>query len=250
MPKQPDPFFIGWEDTPPREPIQRSRRSAWIAVALVSVLAVVVAATQSDFSGKGTWDFTERTFEGLFLAEPYPAVVTKEAVHYLVYEDKRTLSPEEAKPLHLRTVTITGSLIEDPTQPTSMIAVPSVERIEATGGPSADPLATVEWRSVSGIRGEICDSKCALGAMNPGLFKPHRACATVCLQGGIPPVLIVPTAADSSEHYLLVGPDGAPILDVALEYVALPVEMDGAVGQLGDWKILRADTRSIRTLPN
>lgn len=248
MPNSNDPFFVGWEDTPPKEPIRGSSHKAWGYLAFVCVLALAIAATQRDFSGQGAWDFSERTFEGVFLAQPYPAVITKEAVHYIVYEDKRTLNAEEAAPLHLRTVSINGSLIEDPTQPTSMIAVPSVDRIEETGGVNEDPLAAISWTSVSGIRGEICDSKCALGAMNPGIFKPHRACATVCLQGGIPPVLIVPTSETTSEHYLLVGPDGAPIQETAVEYVALPVEMDGEVGQLGQWRILRANPNSIATL--
>jgi hypothetical protein len=39
--------------------------------------------------------------------------------------------------------------------------------------------------------GEIVDSKCYLGVMNPGALIPHRACAIRCISGGIPPVLLV-----------------------------------------------------------
>ena len=40
-------------------------------------------------------------------------------------------------------------------------------------------------------KGEIVDSKCYLGVMNPGNLKAHRACAINCIQGGVPPVLLV-----------------------------------------------------------
>ena len=39
--------------------------------------------------------------------------------------------------------------------------------------------------------GEIVDSKCFLGVMNPGRLTPHRACAIRCISGGVPPVLLV-----------------------------------------------------------
>ena len=43
---------------------------------------------------------------------------------------------------------------------------------------------------VATLRGEIVDSKCYLGAMKPGDQKTHKACATLCIRGGIPPVLV------------------------------------------------------------
>jgi hypothetical protein len=38
--------------------------------------------------------------------------------------------------------------------------------------------------------GEIVDSKCYLGIMNPGETNPHRECAALCIRGGIPPLII------------------------------------------------------------
>jgi hypothetical protein len=38
--------------------------------------------------------------------------------------------------------------------------------------------------------GEIVDSKCYLGIMNPGETNPHRECAALCIGGGIPPLII------------------------------------------------------------
>jgi len=35
--------------------------------------------------------------------------------------------------------------------------------------------------------GEIVDSKCFLGVMNPGQLTTHRACAIRCISGGVRP---------------------------------------------------------------
>ena len=49
----------------------------------------------------------------------------------------------------------------------------------AGGNPSYQPLGAVT------LTGEIVDSKCFLGVMNPGNLKPHKACAIRCISGGI-----------------------------------------------------------------
>ena len=40
------------------------------------------------------------------------------------------------------------------------------------------------------IEGEIVDSKCYFGRMRPGGGRAHRACAQLCIDGGVPPVLV------------------------------------------------------------
>ncbi len=44
-----------------------------------------------------------------------------------------------------------------------------------------------EWLS---LWGEIADSKCFLGVMNPGAGTVHRECAVRCLSGGVPPIFV------------------------------------------------------------
>ena len=51
--------------------------------------------------------------------------------------------------------------------------------------PKRENLGT--WRVV----GEICDGKCVAGVMRPGEGLAHKACASVCVLGGVPPVLVV-----------------------------------------------------------
>ena len=88
---------------------------------------------------------------------------------------------------------------------------------------SAHPGETVEAHGEVTLVGEIVDSKCYYGVMNPGNLKPHRGCAVRCISGGIPPVLLVRSeaAGETSVRYvLLVGPDGAPINEAILDRVA------------------------------
>jgi hypothetical protein len=77
--------------------------------------------------------------------------------------------------------------------------------------------------------GEIVDAKCYYGAMNPGNLKTHRACAIVCIKGGIPPVLLVRRKDDAPLYFFLTDPDGLPVNPDVLDYVAEPVEITGDV---------------------
>jgi hypothetical protein len=102
---------------------------------------------------------------------------------------------------------------------------------------------------VQALRGEIVDSKCFLGAMRPGRGKPHRACATLCIRGGIPPVLRVETANGEYRHFLLTDEDGRAVNDRVLDVVAEPVEITGRVIRTGDMLVLQANPATIRHLP-
>jgi hypothetical protein len=56
------------------------------------------------------------------------------------------------------------------------------------------------------VTGEIVDSKCFLGVMNPGERTVHRDCAIRCLSGGVPPMLAYRDAA-GTHLALLLGAD-------------------------------------------
>jgi len=89
--------------------------------------------------------------------------------------------------------------------------------------------------------GEIVDSKCFLGVMNPGRLAPHRACAIRCISGGVPPVLLVRQKDGPAIYLLLVSADGRPVNRQVLDLVAEPLEITGEVERQGELLILRAD---------
>jgi len=94
--------------------------------------------------------------------------------------------------------------------------------------------------------GEIVDSKCFLGVMNPGQLTPHRACAIRCISGGVPPVLLVRQKDGPAAYLLLVSTDGKPVNKAVLNLVAEPVEITGEVQRQGELLILRADPSTYR----
>ena len=92
------------------------------------------------------------------------------------------------------------------------------------------------------LAGEIVDSKCYLGVMNPGNGKVHRDCAARCLSGGIPPAFVVKDASGVSKTLVL---SNAGRLH---EFVAEPVEISGRLLRSNGMFELRADPGSIRRL--
>ena len=89
------------------------------------------------------------------------------------------------------------------------------------------------------LAGEIVDSKCYLGVMNPGRGKVHRDCAARCLSGGIPPALLTSTG----EIVLLVNHDGKPFAKDALrEFVDEVVVVRGGLIRRGDIKMMQAES--------
>jgi hypothetical protein len=90
--------------------------------------------------------------------------------------------------------------------------------------------------------GEIVDSKCYFGVMNPGQYIPHRACAIRCISGGVPPVLVVRKAGGETTCFLLSDAQGRPLNKQILRLVAEPVRITGLVEQTDALLTLRAES--------
>ena len=94
--------------------------------------------------------------------------------------------------------------------------------------------------------GEICDGKCETGAMRPGNGLAHRACAILCLAGGVPPVFVTAGPVEGSGFLLLAGADGGPIPASLRALTALRVVIDGTLERRGDLLVFRADPDGAR----
>jgi hypothetical protein len=99
------------------------------------------------------------------------------------------------------------------------------------------------------LRGEIVDSKCFLGVMTPGQGKTHRACASLCLRGGLPAALLVDAGDGAMRLVLLVTRTGDPV-DAAAGAAApgAPIEARGELARTRGWWTLRTDPASWRRL--
>lgn len=95
-------------------------------------------------------------------------------------------------------------------------------------------------RVVQTLRGEVMDAKCWLGVMRPGQGKTHRACATLCLIGGIPPLFAVKTPGGYAA-YVLTDRDGGPAGPRWSAWAGLPSEVQGFVERRDGLTWLRAE---------
>jgi len=115
----------------------------------------------------------------------------------------------------------------------------SLKTVSTAAAPSGESNVVNLGRQT--LVGEIVDSKCYLGVMNPGRLAPHRGCAVRCISGGIPPILLVRQEVGPPLYFLLVSNDGRPVNKQVLDMVAEPVQITGEVVQQGELAIFRAD---------
>jgi hypothetical protein len=241
-----DEFYIGWEGKSPPGIATAIRRVVFALLTFAPVLAVGLALAQRTI-GIAFFEWrTTRTFRGILQQKPYPHLLVAQpgggelAAYYLVAPYKFGLKTE----VPAGEVSLRGKLIYRDNQ--TMIEVER-DSIRPLAEPIGEIPDTVEIGRFK-LTGEIVDSKCFLGVMNPGQLTPHRACAVRCISGGIPPVLLVRQFNEPPLYFLLVGLEGQPVNQQVLDMVAVPVEITGVVSRKGNLLILRADPATYRRL--
>lgn len=117
--------------------------------------------------------------------------------------------------------------------------------IESLATPTLRPEPRIESLGRQRLTGEIVDSKCHYGVMNPGRGKVHRACAARCISGGIPPSFLVRGPGDERAVLLLVDSSGRGMKREVLAWVGRPVVVEGEVMRHGDLLVFAIEPRSI-----
>jgi hypothetical protein len=97
------------------------------------------------------------------------------------------------------------------------------------------------WR----LTGEICDGNCLTGAMRPGTGLAHRACANLCILGGLPPVFVATDSIAGSEFFLIGDADGGPLPDEMLDWTALLIAAEGRVERRGGVNVFLIDANTV-----
>jgi hypothetical protein len=217
-----------------------------------------------------------KDFTGILRATPYPHLLvprpgtdvhTLQSVkskpvafssYFLVKPFKFGLEAETARRLDEQMVSLKGTLIYRGNQTMIEVAEGSLRALDSSvtrlaRAPSEGERIGGRGVSVPSVSfgqqnliGEIVDSKCYLGVMNPGALTPHRACAIRCISGGIPPVLLVRQSNGPALYFLLVSREGRPVNKQVLPLVAEPVEITGELERQGELLILRADPATYR----
>jgi hypothetical protein len=248
-----DEFYIGWE-TKTAPSIAKSVRRVVIALLVLAVLVAMVLAVSQRMIGQSVFEWgTSKTFSGILQTQPYPHLLVQRpgnaggwpqfSTYYLVAPWKFGLNRESLAPLSGKSVTLRGTLIYRGNQ--TMVET-KPEWIQVSDKSSGISLPQTTRLGRQTLIGEIVDSKCFLGVMNPGQLTPHRACAIRCISGGVPPVLLVRQKDGPATYLLLVSSEGKPVNQQVLDIVAEPVEITGEIERQGDLLILRADPATYR----
>ncbi len=245
-----DAFFIGWQ---PRAPAALRGFLAGLSIALLGVAALLalLLSARIDDPGGGSFDWAagEQTLRGVITTAPYPLLHLPPSAqqpngHTVLLAGEGKNGPEIDPALVGRVVDATGVMLHRGS--IDMMQVGDDPGLRAVAGGQALPAPVLlgHWRLV----GEICDGKCWIGAMRPGSGIAHKACAGLCLIGGLPPVLVTTAPVAGTSFLLLAGPDGGPMPDTLRRLVGLRIRIDGAIEQRGDLLVLRADPASASAL--
>ena len=231
-------FYVGYLGLSPRH-----ARFARVAVpALLWILAIIasVNAWQQRDPGDAVRDTgATRTWSGVLRASPYPMLDTDDATFLLVRQGKRGAQPDIA-PLVGRRATVEGWRLQRDGR--RMIELAPEAITPEAPDTAAPPPPRTEPRGPITLRGEIMDAKCFLGAMKPGEGKAHKPCATLCIDAGIPPMLVTRDADANASYFLLTTPDGAPANALVHRYVGEPVEIRGTLSRRRDLLLLAIDS--------
>jgi len=246
-------FYVGYLPKAPAA-LARFVRRVVIALGVLAAAAALVLVTAQMPFANSTFEYGKlRPFEGLIVARPYPALLVARPgeageagafSQYLLVAPGKHGADELVAAFDGRRVRLEGQLIYRDGGTMVEIAPGS---IVAAGATPAGPGATRDLGPIT-LTGEIVDSKCYLGVMNPGNGKVHRDCAARCLSGGVPPVFV--TSGPGGELLLLVDPDGKALGHDALrEFIAEPITVQGELLERGPARLLEIDPHALRHAP-
>lgn len=247
MSNRDDEFFVGYLPTP--SSLRRSlAQGAIVICAALIILAGAIAATQEN-PGAARWDLShDVTREGFLNALPYASLITDEGHHILLVGEGKVGAAGRVESFDGHRAKIRGYLLSrDDRSMLELVNAPdAIQPVESNANRAPAPPPGNRMK----LQGEIVDSKCYLGAMKPGEGKTHKACAALCIKGGVPPMLITRDAQGRPVEYLLLtetgaAPTGAE-LDLILAFIADPITIEGRIVPASDLPRFLADLKSIR----
>jgi len=233
-----DEFYIGYEG---HMPCGMARRVLSVVGLFACGSAAVVAlwlGTQHRLAASRFEFGTVTQVTGVLGHAPYPSVASGGRLVWLVGPGKfgadRMLAGTPDGP-----IVVAGSAIQRGNVRMLEVAGVTADAERRFGVPPRNAGSASPPRTVT-LRGEIVDSKCFLGVMNPGEGTVHRDCARRCLSGGIPPMLLVRDGGGREALVVLVSENGLPIARGVAPIAGRPVTVTGRLVRNGDTWMLYA----------
>jgi hypothetical protein len=241
-------FYIGYLPKAPSDVSRFLRRIVFALLAGTAGIAILLVVSQQRFSPSAFEWQQVRGFEGTIEQSPYPTLLVRrpgvtppgqEYSRYLLVGVGKHGAASEIAGRAGQLVKLQGKLIYRDDQTVIEVMPASVAKV---GTLPAEGNSVRDVGSVS-LPGEIVDSKCYVGVMNPGKGKVHRDCAVRCISGGIPPALLSSDDHGLARIYLLTTLAGGPIQPGSiLSKVGEPVRVNGNLVSEGDVLTIRVST--------
>jgi hypothetical protein len=234
-----NPFFVGWAGLP------RGLYGfiAAVVAGLIGLGAVFAVLILVALPPRVTGEWSGGDFTGILVTKPYPLVRVpgsgnappRSILLVDAWKFGLSLGPEfhESQSVHvqgyaLQRGDVTVLQASAPPQPASAMA----------------SLPALHDAGAATLTGEIVDSKCWSGAMNPGNGKAHRGCGSLCLLGGIPALFITAAPDGAVRWYLLADADGNALDEAIRLHVGERLTLAGRVLEAADLHEFRVDRQS------
>ena len=243
--KNDQPFFVGYLNMP------AALKKFYIPLtALMISLSVFIGYTMANSqmtTGSARWlSDAPHTMQGLIKLEPYPVLHRFnpelpdriESV-LLVAQGKHSADAVFAD-LDGKMVNVTGFPIYRGGW--SMLELRSADDAREVKASPEIAMVRDKLRKQTAITslgevsfsGEIADSKCFLGVMKPGEGVVHRACAEVCLIGGLPAMLLVKGEDQQRYGYMLTTAEGGSASSLVSTNAGELMQVSGELMQKGN----------------
>lgn len=247
-PKPADPFFVGFfKKVPPAiAMVALSAGGAMVGVLAAAALALPFGMADPG-SGRYVNDLKGGVLTGVIDPLPYPilrvaASDAGPARAVLLGGNIKIGVQDQVAALTALSVTAGGVFVRRGDLEMLLMGGDGLTSAPDTGFVPAPAEPLGPWR----LTGEICDGKCQAGAMKPGSGLAHKACANLCIDGGLPAVLVMALPVEGQTVVLLADEAGGPMPAALLDLTGVPVEMTGQLERRDDLLIFRIDAGSVR----
>ena len=229
-----DEFYIGYEPVLPCG-IRRIVSRAVVVVLTVVMTGAIVATLSQQQLPAATFEYGKaQTFTGWLSTSPAPMLHVRDGEQSLRYwlvapgkfgADTLAYLPRQDGP-----ITLTGTRITREHWRMLEVVPGSVRAAQVPVEPPSQFNVT---RTRVRLHGEVVDSKCFLGVMNPNAGAAHRDCAVRCLSGGVPRMLAYRDGDGIPHLALLMTPARVP--------VGTPLSLDGELIVDGDVEVFASE---------
>lgn len=249
-----DGFFVGYVNRLPGTARWFVPLTAVLLVLGFASFGILAAGVQTDpGNGQFLWDAGEVTVSGVLEEHPYPLIHAEPSERFpqgrtlMLSGDGKRGVQDQVTSLSGRRVDVSGFLLKRGT--IDMLQVTASPKPNSTIAPqqaanTPPPRSLGRWR----LTGELCDGKCYAGAMRPGQGLAHKACANLCLIGGVPPVFVSTDPVEGHQFMMVADQQGKALSPEWLHRVAVLIEVEGALEERGDLLIFKMDMASMKEL--